>query len=516
MMVFTLFTTTACRHCNASKALLTQMKIPFAEINIQKYPEKRKAMLQVAERMDVPQIFLGNRHIGGNAELQNHHSSGTLRQMIEAYKSATESPLDPRLVPPSYPPKEPAPLPASYLDTEMITWPNGEEHSIRDTVHLLGETLDIKTRYYYMRGYKSCFVGSDFVALMIERFSVGREKAKRFGDELFNKDVFHHVCNEHSFEDDYLFYRLQLHESPYVLNKTVKWNAPPRASPNELVTSLMNQMDSIKGKHTGSNGRVDYKSIGQSTAFANLVMDLAELQNVDPRSEPLPDGGPSEEWETQSCLAILINLYNLMITVALAKVGPATNLITRVQFFQRVSLELNGSVNNLWEIESGMRGISNPKSSIWNPLASTVALPKHLTFEQCEPRVHFALNCGALSCPPVKLYTPYGIKEELRIVSFAFCDNQANVEINQKSNSVACSKIFSWYLGDFGGSTESMLQYLRIFLSSPSSSSGGDTGTEQLATPMNPAIDKAQVLEDMMAGDKKIEVKYLKYNWHQV
>eukprot|EP00923_Selenidium_pygospionis_P033165 GHVN01058233.1.p1 GENE.GHVN01058233.1~~GHVN01058233.1.p1 ORF type:complete len:517 (-),score=51.22 GHVN01058233.1:2114-3664(-) len=516
MMVFTLFTTTACRHCNASKALLTQMKIPFAEINIQKYPEKRKDMCQVAERMDVPQIFLGNRHIGGNAELQNHHSSGTLPQMIEAYISAAESPLDPLLVPPSYQPKEPPPLPASYLDSEMITWPNGEEHSIRDTVHLLVETLDVKTRYYHMRNYKSCFVGSDFVAVMTERFSVGREKAKLFGDELFNKDVFHHVCNEHTFEDDYLFYRLQLHESPYVLNKTVKWNAPPRTSPHELVTSLMNQMDSIKGKHTGSNGRVDYKKIGQSTEFANLLMDLAELQNVDPRGEPLPDGGPSEEWETQSCLAVLINLYNLMIPVALAKVGPATSLISRIQFFQRVSLELNGSVNNLWEIESGMRGISNPKSSIWNPLASTVALPKHLTFEQCEPRVHFALNCGALSCPPVKLYTPYGIKEELRIVSFAFCDNQANVEINQKSNSVACSKIFSWYLGDFGGSTESMLQYLRIFLSSPSSSKGGDTSTEQLATPMKPAIDKAQVLEDMMAGDKKIEVKYLKYNWNQV
>ena len=39
-----------------------------------------------------------------------------------------------------------------------------------------------------------------------------------------------------------------------------------------------------------------------------------------------------------------------------------------------------------------------------------------------EPRIHFALNCGAKSCPPVKVFTGKGVEEELDVVTGAFVE----------------------------------------------------------------------------------------------
>ena len=39
-----------------------------------------------------------------------------------------------------------------------------------------------------------------------------------------------------------------------------------------------------------------------------------------------------------------------------------------------------------------------------------------------DPRIHFALVCGAKSCPPIKLYTPALLEEGLAAAAAAFCE----------------------------------------------------------------------------------------------
>ena len=41
-----------------------------------------------------------------------------------------------------------------------------------------------------------------------------------------------------------------------------------------------------------------------------------------------------------------------------------------------------------------------------------------------DPRIHFALVCGAKSCPPIKVYTPTSLQEGLDSATMAFCEGQ--------------------------------------------------------------------------------------------
>lgn len=67
--------------------------------------------------------------------------------------------------------------------------------------------LEIKTRRYQIKLYKSCFVGSEAVDWLVEKLNVSRPQAVAIGKKLVNKKIIHHVSDEHSFKDENLFYR---------------------------------------------------------------------------------------------------------------------------------------------------------------------------------------------------------------------------------------------------------------------------------------------------------------------
>jgi Protein of unknown function, DUF547 len=48
--------------------------------------------------------------------------------------------------------------------------------------------------------------------------------------------------------------------------------------------------------------------------------------------------------------------------------------------------------------------------------------------QQLDPRIHFALVCGAKSCPPIKLYTPETLEEGLQSAAEAFCTTEVTVD----------------------------------------------------------------------------------------
>jgi len=41
--------------------------------------------------------------------------------------------------------------------------------------------------------------------------------------------------------------------------------------------------------------------------------------------------------------------------------------------------------------------------------------------EPLDPRIHFALVCGAKSCPPIRVYTPASLEPGLEAAAQAFC-----------------------------------------------------------------------------------------------
>jgi hypothetical protein len=70
---------------------------------------------------------------------------------------------------------------------------------------------------------------------------------------------------------------------------------------------------------------------------------------------------------------------------------------------------------------------------------------------QRDYRIHFALNCGAKSCPPIAFYTPDKIEQQLELATQSFLESETIV--SEAQHAVATSRLLLWYRGDFGGQT---------------------------------------------------------------
>ena len=81
----TIFTTMFCPYCVGAKKLLQEKNIAFEEIPVDGKPEERARMRERAGGSStVPQIFIGDRHIGGCDELYALESAGKLDLLLAA------------------------------------------------------------------------------------------------------------------------------------------------------------------------------------------------------------------------------------------------------------------------------------------------------------------------------------------------------------------------------------------------------------------------------------------------
>lgn len=64
------FSITGCPFCARAKRFLTELQVPFIEVNLEKFPERRYEMQERTGRRTVPQIFFNAKHIGGYDNLK--------------------------------------------------------------------------------------------------------------------------------------------------------------------------------------------------------------------------------------------------------------------------------------------------------------------------------------------------------------------------------------------------------------------------------------------------------------
>jgi glutaredoxin 3 len=82
MNTVTLYTTDTCPYCRNAKALLASKGINTVEINVQSDPGKFQEMLNRSGRRSVPQIFVGDTHIGGFDDLAKLDRQGGLLSIL--------------------------------------------------------------------------------------------------------------------------------------------------------------------------------------------------------------------------------------------------------------------------------------------------------------------------------------------------------------------------------------------------------------------------------------------------
>ncbi|MGE8190050.1 glutaredoxin 3 [Pseudomonas sp. NPDC086278] len=82
MNTVTVYTTDTCPYCRNAKALLASKGIVPHEINVQSSPGKFQEMLNRSGRRSVPQIFIGDTHVGGFDDLAKLDRQGGLLSML--------------------------------------------------------------------------------------------------------------------------------------------------------------------------------------------------------------------------------------------------------------------------------------------------------------------------------------------------------------------------------------------------------------------------------------------------
>ena len=66
-----IYSSTICPYCLMAKRLLDKKGVTYTEINVDREPGQREIMMQRTKRRTVPQIYIGDYHVGGFDDL--HH-----------------------------------------------------------------------------------------------------------------------------------------------------------------------------------------------------------------------------------------------------------------------------------------------------------------------------------------------------------------------------------------------------------------------------------------------------------
>lgn len=189
--------------------------------------------------------------------------------------------------------------------------------------------------------------------------------------------------------------------------------------------------DALLKKHVGADGKVNYKGI---------KADKAKLEGY---LKELSAQAPSDSWSRNEQLAYWINAYNAFTIKLIIDKYPVASIRDLHQ-------------GNPWDVKWIKLG---DKTYSLNNIENDIIRP---TFK--EPRIHFAVNCAAKSCPPLlnRAWTADALETLLEQQAKAFINNPAFNKV--ESGKAQVSKIFEWYATDFGNLADYLNRYAKTKL----------------------------------------------------
>jgi hypothetical protein len=247
--------------------------------------------------------------------------------------------------------------------------------------------------------------------------------------------------------------RLLLNTSTETLNPTAS-NCSRSAA--ELIQELKLVVNGFKAEAITDDGqRVDYQRLCQSEGYHRYIevllpclhhLDLDELQT------------------RQQTLVFWINIYNALVIHAVIAYGIHHSLrengyLQFARFFQRAAYQIGGHRFSLDDIEHGILRANAGHPVYPGPHFAANDPRMAYLVQPVDVRIHFALNCASQSCPPIGVYLPEKIDQQLDLATRNFVDQETALKVD----TLWLSMIFKWYLTDFGkksGLVRFLLDYL--------------------------------------------------------
>jgi hypothetical protein len=146
--------------------------------------------------------------------------------------------------------------------------------------------------------------------------------------------------------------------------------------------------------------------------------------------------------------ALWINIYNGYAQLILKH--HSEKYKSRNSFFNKSQLIIAGERFSLDQIEHGILRHSKIK---WGLGYLNKFFPgkreKELRVKKLDCRIHFALNCGAKSCPPVAIYNPENLNSQLELATRSYLSSESSYDFS--GNVIYLPALMKWFWKDFGG-----------------------------------------------------------------
>lgn len=227
--------------------------------------------------------------------------------------------------------------------------------------------------------------------------------------------------------------------------------------------------DVVSVKQEGAWTRVDYQLLTAKPEFFDRYLE--QLSKVD---QPTFDS-----WSQPEQLSFLINAYNAF-TLELIRSNYKAFSNGKANSIRDLGTWFTSS----WELEFYML-LGEQRTLDW--LEHEVIRPNY-----AEPRIHAALVCAAISCPPLQnsAYTAAKLDQQLENQMTLFLNDPANNRYDADEQTLYLSSIFKWYGDDFlqSGRNQSLHDVAQRYMNN-------------------------QALDEAVQAKTNVAIRFLDYDW---
>ena len=168
----------------------------------------------------------------------------------------------------------------------------------------------------------------------------------------------------------------------------------------------------------------------------SLVEELANVSFGDLRDTLTTDTHKKAFW---------INAYN-----AYFQILRKEQHVDKPAIYKERLVEIAGQKLSLDDIEHGILRQGKFKEGAAPPILLR-NLIEELMVATVDYRIHFSLNCGAKSCPPIAFYSVEKLEQQLEMATIGFLESETDILTDKKEAHVTA--LFNWFEEDFGGKT---------------------------------------------------------------
>jgi hypothetical protein len=213
---------------------------------------------------------------------------------------------------------------------------------------------------------------------------------------------------------------------------------------------LQRAMLGVIGAFTRGDGALDYRALRASSEWTAAAAQADALAAI--RPEALTS--------REARLAFWINVYNAMVFHAVVVLEVQRSVREVRGFFRRVAYRVGAHVLTADDMEHGILRDNARHGLLGRRPFGGADARRALAVRPADPRIHFAITCGAQSCPPIGVYRASAIESQLDLAARNFLNQEVALD---GGGCVTCSRILHWYAEDFaaaGGLGPLLARYL--------------------------------------------------------